>query len=119
VKRVFDSFFSAKDGLTSDHAVPVLPDRDGNLWIGSVSGLDSFRRSNVNTVVGIAVGPGTHVALAMDSGRSVWIAYGDKLFAVEGGAFRLLARNLVIRFGGSFGMAAERGGFVPFRRWPH
>lgn len=32
-------------GLTSDHATCVLRDREGNIWVGTLHGLDRFQRS--------------------------------------------------------------------------
>jgi signal transduction histidine kinase/ligand-binding sensor domain-containing protein len=40
--------FGAKDGLSSDAAIPLFEDREGNLWIGTELGLDRFRRADIN-----------------------------------------------------------------------
>lgn len=37
--------FSQKEGLTSDMVDPVLEDREGNIWVGTSTGLDRFRDS--------------------------------------------------------------------------
>lgn len=42
-----DESFGAKDGLTSDTAAPVFEDREHNIWIGTESGLDRFRRADI------------------------------------------------------------------------
>jgi len=39
--------FRRTDGLSSDYLLPILEDREGNVWIGSSRGLDRFRHSNV------------------------------------------------------------------------
>lgn len=39
--------FSRKEGLTSDTPVSLLEDREGNIWVGTYSGLDRFRETNV------------------------------------------------------------------------
>ena len=36
--------FTVKDGLTSDYVTCILKDREGNIWVGTSSGLDRFRR---------------------------------------------------------------------------
>jgi signal transduction histidine kinase/ligand-binding sensor domain-containing protein len=36
--------FTAADGLTSDYAIGILKDREGNIWVGTPSGLDRFSR---------------------------------------------------------------------------
>jgi signal transduction histidine kinase/ligand-binding sensor domain-containing protein len=38
--------FTAKDGLTDDYAGSIFEDREGNIWVGTHSGLDCFRKSN-------------------------------------------------------------------------
>lgn len=42
--------FTQKDGLTSDYIYSVIEDREGNVWIGTSSGLDRFRESPVVSV---------------------------------------------------------------------
>ncbi len=39
--------FTEKDGLSADYSSAVLEDREGNIWIGTASGLDRFRESNL------------------------------------------------------------------------
>jgi signal transduction histidine kinase/ligand-binding sensor domain-containing protein len=39
--------FSQKDGLSSDYVSAVLEDREGNIWVGTSTGLDRFQESNV------------------------------------------------------------------------
>jgi signal transduction histidine kinase/ligand-binding sensor domain-containing protein len=39
--------FTQRDGLTSNYADPILEDREGNIWVGTNSGLDRFRESNL------------------------------------------------------------------------
>ena len=50
----FDRFTSA-DGLTSPIAVPLLEDREGNIWIGTNLGLDRLRP--VSAVVALSLPP--------------------------------------------------------------
>ena len=42
--------FTQKNGLTSDYIYSVLEDHEGNVWIGTSSGLDRFRESPVVSV---------------------------------------------------------------------
>lgn len=35
--------FSSKDGLTADNCLPILEDREGNIWVATRDGLDQFR----------------------------------------------------------------------------
>ncbi|WP_303635815.1 sensor histidine kinase [Stenotrophomonas tuberculopleuritidis] len=46
--------FDAAQGLTATSAVPVIADREGNLWVGTNLGLNRFRAHSVQT---LAVGP--------------------------------------------------------------
>jgi len=43
--------FTAKDGLSSDYTVPILEDREGNVWVGTRDGLDQFRKTPLVPVV--------------------------------------------------------------------
>lgn len=40
-------YFARGNGLTADTAVPLFRDREGNLWVGTVLGLNQFRYRNV------------------------------------------------------------------------
>ena len=43
--------FTAKDGLSDDFVRAILQDREGNIWVGTNSGLDRFRKTNLVPVV--------------------------------------------------------------------
>jgi len=45
--------FERDDGLTSDMAVPLLQDREGNVWVGTNLGLNRLRRTPVAMVDGL------------------------------------------------------------------
>ena len=36
---------TAKEGMTSDYSVPILEDREGNIWVGTRDGMDQFRQT--------------------------------------------------------------------------
>ncbi|MFP2925730.1 two-component regulator propeller domain-containing protein [Pyxidicoccus sp. 3LG] len=42
--------FTEKDGLSTDSTMTVLEDREGNIWFGTQTGLDRFRRNDVMKV---------------------------------------------------------------------
>lgn len=46
--------FDSPHGLTATSAVPIIADREGNLWVGTNLGLNRFRARSVHT---LAVGP--------------------------------------------------------------
>ena len=43
--------FTAKMGLTDNVATTTFQDREGNIWVGTITGLDRFRASNVVPIV--------------------------------------------------------------------
>jgi signal transduction histidine kinase len=47
MRQVLDETFSAKDGLTGDIVAGMFEDREGDVWVITTKGLDSFRQSNV------------------------------------------------------------------------
>ncbi|WP_416057299.1 triple tyrosine motif-containing protein [Stenotrophomonas maltophilia] len=43
--------FDTPDGLTATSAVPVMVDREGNVWVGTNLGLNRFRARSVQTLI--------------------------------------------------------------------
>jgi signal transduction histidine kinase len=41
--------FRRVDGLTSDRSIPILADREGNIWVGTNAGLNRFRDAGIIT----------------------------------------------------------------------
>ena len=41
--------FRQADGLTSDRSIPILADREGNIWVGTNAGLNRFREAEIVT----------------------------------------------------------------------
>lgn len=62
--------FTKKDGLSHDYVVSALEDREGNIWFGTVGGLDRFRESKA-TPVSIPGGDQPRSLLASRDG-SIW-----------------------------------------------
>ncbi|MBB6093980.1 signal transduction histidine kinase/ligand-binding sensor domain-containing protein [Povalibacter uvarum] len=76
--------FSSDDGLTGPYANAFLEDREGNIWIGTASGIDRFRESRLTRVPlphganGFAIAPG-------DAGTMlVGIDFDEGAFKVSG-----------------------------------
>jgi signal transduction histidine kinase/ligand-binding sensor domain-containing protein len=70
--------FSSSDGLSGDGVFSILEDREGNVWVGTLSGLDRFRDYSVATISrrqGLG-GPVTSTLAARDG--SVWITDGTR-----------------------------------------
>jgi signal transduction histidine kinase/ligand-binding sensor domain-containing protein len=64
--------FNSKDGLSADHCIPVLEDREGNIWVATRDGLDQFRDT---ALVPVAL-PRWVVqsAIAPADGGDIWVA---------------------------------------------
>ena len=75
--------FSQKEGLSADHVMPVLEDREGNVWVGTGAGLDRFQQSNV-VLSAIPAGSDDMILIPGDHG-DVWTASLNRPFShIEG-----------------------------------
>lgn len=91
--------FNRDDGLTSDMAVPLLQDREGNVWIGTNLGLNRLRRTPLAMVEGLVDTVNGHFAsfVAGDGrGRVVndgrlWAPRGDGPSATVSGLPTIVA----------------------------
>lgn len=78
------SFFKAPLDLTSDNAVPVAEDREGDIWIGTSLGLDSFRPSRVGTLNDFHIDPHSHISISKDTSGAIWISNRGAVYRVDG-----------------------------------
>jgi len=72
--------FALKDGLSSNSALSLLEDREGNVWIGTSTGLDRFSTANVILEPGV---PGiSHDGFIVRADRQgvVYMADSDTLY---------------------------------------
>lgn len=67
--------FGEAQGLSSDRASAVLPDREGNIWIGTTAGIDRFRPVAIVADASITVRADVGLRVA-DSRRAVFIYSG-------------------------------------------
>ncbi|MCH6482150.1 histidine kinase [Pseudoxanthomonas sp. LH2527] len=84
--------FQRKDGLTSDRSIPILTDREGNIWVGTNAGLNRFRTADIlhDTAVPSATAFGYGIAAMPDA---TYITDGVSLFrAAPNEAARPFAR---------------------------
>jgi PAS domain S-box-containing protein len=58
--------FTVKDGLSDDYVRAILQDREGNIWVGTNSGLDRFRKTNL-----------VPITLPFKLNQSIWAAGDD------------------------------------------
>ncbi len=75
--------FAAGQGLTSDVAVPVLEDREGDIWVGTNLGLDRFRAVSAVVALGLpeTVRGGFEAAAGPDG--AIFIAAGRTLQRID------------------------------------
>ena len=63
--------FTTKDGLTDESASTIIQDREGNIWIGTNSGLDQFRVGNIQPVA-LPIN-GSQATLAAGDDGDIWV----------------------------------------------
>jgi len=74
---------SQKEGLSSEYAISVLEDREGNIWVGTQTGLDRFQETDV-VPVPIPAGSNDMVLIPGDHG-DLWTASLNRgLMNIEG-----------------------------------
>jgi signal transduction histidine kinase len=79
-----DDSFSAEDGLSSNRAMELFEDREGNIWVGTTLGLDQFRRNSFVSV--IFPQPLINLSLVADPKSGIW-AGTDLLYANSSDSF--------------------------------
>jgi signal transduction histidine kinase/ligand-binding sensor domain-containing protein len=87
-----DESFGMKDGLTSDVAAPLFEDREGNMWVGTESGLDRFRHADVNVSNTIAKDAREGNRGVVTSTGELYVADDDTIYrANDAGQFKKIA----------------------------
>ncbi|UZK66321.1 sensor histidine kinase [Sphingomonas sp. M1-B02] len=76
--------FEAKDGLSSDVNEQMLEDREGNIWVGTQLGLDSFRATPVTIEPAIELNPEGYM-LTSDGRGTVYVVASDKIYEIAPG----------------------------------
>jgi signal transduction histidine kinase/ligand-binding sensor domain-containing protein len=89
--RPMNEVFTEAEGLTSDLAVPLLEDQEGNIWVGTNLGLNRFRATRFVREWRVPTSR-TLYALAAAPDGSVWIASHEQLFEAQGSRCDLIAR---------------------------
>jgi signal transduction histidine kinase/ligand-binding sensor domain-containing protein len=87
--------FRRADGLTSGRSIPILADREGNIWVGTNAGLNRFRETEIvpDTAVPPPTAFGYSIAAMSDA---TYIADGAWLYrAAPGEGARPFARLAV------------------------
>ena len=73
--------FTSRDGLTNDFVHSILQDREGNIWVGTASGLDRFQKTNL-VPISLPIPAQTATLIASEPG-DLWVA-GEGLLRVHG-----------------------------------
>ena len=73
--------FTAADGLTDNLITAIMQDREGNIWVGTNSGLDRFYKSKLAPVV--LPFPAVSPVMAAGDDGSIWIDSREHSFGIE------------------------------------
>ncbi|MCW2384681.1 MULTISPECIES: sensor histidine kinase [unclassified Sphingobium] len=74
------AYFRSPDGLSSNEAVALLEDREGNIWVATEMGLDQFRRSNIERIPLLTSGAAEGFMLVADDRGDMYFANGSRLW---------------------------------------
>lgn len=81
-----DIRFDTKNGLTSNKAVPVFEDREGNIWVGTNAGLNGLHRGDVTPLEEPTnFDMSRPFGMAPENPGNVWLAENGKLYKVIDG----------------------------------
>jgi len=73
--------FTAADGLTDNLITAILEDREGNIWVGTNSGLDRFYKSKLVPIV--VPFPVVRPVMAPGNAGSIWVDSTEHSFQIE------------------------------------
>jgi signal transduction histidine kinase/ligand-binding sensor domain-containing protein len=82
--------FTESSGLTSDKAVPILEDREGNIWVGTNLGLDRFRATPLVFESRVAANSRMGYSFAAAPDGTVWISSDNDIFKAHGSNLELV-----------------------------
>jgi len=74
--------FTSDDGLTNDIVTAILEDREGNVWVGTNTGLDCFRRGALLPIVSSV--PMLQPVFGIGDARDMWIASHYRMIETRG-----------------------------------
>jgi signal transduction histidine kinase/ligand-binding sensor domain-containing protein len=78
------SSFTAPQGLTSNTATPVIVDREGNAWIGTASGIDSYHRGPVGALRDFGPEARLHTGVTRDAHGQLWLSNQETVYRLDG-----------------------------------
>ena len=83
-----------RNGLASDRAVPVLADREGNIWVGTNMGLHRFRPSSVQVLQDERLSQSGVYGMAFSPTHGLLVSSGRQLYGVTDRDLTLLASSV-------------------------
>ncbi|WP_057656920.1 sensor histidine kinase [Pseudoxanthomonas dokdonensis] len=86
-----EAILRKRDGLLSDRAIPVLRDREDNIWIGTNLGLHRFRYNNVRVVRDARLTQHATYGIASSARLGPLVSSGRRLYQLRDGHPQLLA----------------------------
>jgi len=91
-----DDIYDTSHGLTSVVAVPLLEDKEGNVWVGTNFGLNSFHAGDFHVVSPAASESAANAILAASDDGVVWIAQAGYVYQIQHGTPVLMASGLPV-----------------------
>jgi signal transduction histidine kinase/ligand-binding sensor domain-containing protein len=84
--------FRASDGLSGDNVRDLFQDREGDIWVVTINGLDRFRKTPI-AIVSNRQGLGSGIPLSLlADGNTLWVATFDDLDLLANNAIRHLEK---------------------------
>lgn len=77
--------FDALQGLTDDFSMSVFEDREGNIWFGTVRGLDRFAPAKAVTELAVPPDPTDGMQIASSPDGAVFVLSNDAIYEIEPG----------------------------------
>ena len=82
-----------RDGLASDRTIPVLADREGNIWVGTNMGLHRFRTSSVQVLQDERLSQNDVYGMAFSAAHGLLVSSERRLYRVGDDGLALLAET--------------------------
>jgi signal transduction histidine kinase len=76
--------FDQTDGLTANNVVPILEDREGDIWVGSDLGLNRFRANKFQLAEGIPANARLGYGITRDGNGDILVIAASSLYRIKG-----------------------------------
>ncbi len=75
--------FRQTDGLTTNNAVPILEDREGDIWVGSELGLNEFGADKFHLAEGSPTNARLGYCVTRDGNGDILVIVGNSLYRIK------------------------------------